>query len=82
MKATNVTVGDRSFPIYKDPATDTGTKKSAKGLLMVTQQDNAYVLVDNCTPEQEQSGCLREVYRNGDLLIETTLQEIRNRLNT
>lgn len=82
MKATNVTVGDHSFPIYKDPATDAGTKKSAKGLLMVTQQDNSYVLVDNCTPEQEQSGCLQEVYRNGDLLIETTLQEIRNRLNT
>ena len=49
---------------------------------MVTQQDNIYTLIDNCTPEQEQSGCLQEVYRDGDLLIETTLQEIRNRLNT
>lgn len=80
MKATYGEVNGEAREIFKDPVTDSGTKKSAKGLLRVDLVDGKYTLTDQCTPEQEQGGELKEVYRDGKLLIETTLSEIRERL--
>lgn len=66
--------------IFKDPKTDDGTKKSAKGLLKVEHDGTDYYLVDNCTVEQEKEGHLRTVFEDGKLLYETSLSEIRNLL--
>lgn len=66
--------------IFKDPITDNGTKKSARGLLRVEKEGEDYILYDNQTWEQEEQGCLKTVFENSKLIVETTLEEIRNRL--
>ena len=73
--------------IFKDPITDDGTKRSAKGLLSVHQQLDHngeklnIFMKDQCTWEQEQGGLLKTVFKDGKLVKETTLEEIRQRLN-
>lgn len=67
--------------IFKDPITDDGTKRSKKGLLKVTYDDNMNIVcADQCNKEQEKEGLLETVFFNGKLVKETTLQEIRDRL--
>ena len=70
--------------IFKDPATGDGMKKSAKGLLHVTKgagDDNSqYMLVDEVNWSNERNGELQEIFRDGQLKNQTTLQEIRQRL--
>ena len=67
--------------LFKDPITDDGTKKSAKGLLQVYQDETGtYRLKDQCTWEEERGGLLREVFRDGQLLVDQTLAEVRARV--
>ncbi len=81
MKATYGEVSGIGREIFKDPITDDGTKRSKKGLLKVTYDDNMNIVcADQCNWEQEQSGLLETVFKNGDLVKETTLEEIRIRL--
>lgn len=80
MKAIYAEVDGEAVAIYKDPATDDGTKKSAKGLLRVEKEGNDYVLHEQQTLEQFEGGELVPVFRNGELLVETTLAEMRARL--
>jgi nicotinamide phosphoribosyltransferase len=81
MKGTYGIVNGECREIFKDPITDGGTKKSAKGLLRVEKEDGKYVLYDQQTPLQELSGELQTVFRNGKLYNEHTLTEIRNRVS-
>lgn len=81
IKATWAQVDGKGYDIYKDPKTDNGLKKSARGLLRVDKVGNDYVLTDRCTREQEQGGELKEVFRDGKLLFETSLADIRARLS-
>ena len=67
-----------SYDIYKDPITDDGTKKSLKGLICVTEN---HEVLTQCTPEQESQGILQTIYENGEFHNQTTLTEIRERLN-
>lgn len=80
MKAIYAEVGDEQVDIYKDPATDDGTKKSARGLLRVEKEGDDYVLYEQQTLEQFSGGDLIPVFRDGRLLVTTTLDEIRARL--
>jgi len=80
MKAIYAEVDGEQVAIYKDPATDDGTKKSAKGLLRVEKEGDDYVLYQEQTLEQFDGGELVPVFRNGELLVETTLAEMRARL--
>lgn len=76
--------------IFKDPITDDGTKKSAKGLLCVKEimiadglgklHHSSYQMIDQCTPEQEEEGALLTVFLDGKLVKEYTLEEIRERI--
>ena len=79
-KATWARVDGIGYELYKDPKTDTGMKKSAKGLLRVDLVDGQYILKDCCTPEEEAGGELKEVFRDGKLLIDHTLKDIRERV--
>lgn len=79
-KATYCEVNGEARDIFKDPVTDDGMKKSAKGLLRVNKLDGEYVLQDCCTWEEEQGGELVEVFRDGVLLVDQTLAEIRARV--
>lgn len=80
MKATAGSVNGGLREIFKDPATDSGTKKSAKGLLRVEFENGSYVLYDQQTPEQEEQGCLQTVFKDGKMFNVQTLAEIRQRL--
>ncbi|OHX21892.1 nicotinate phosphoribosyltransferase [Chromobacterium sphagni] len=80
LKAVYAEVDGEAVDIYKDPATDDGTKKSAKGLVRVEEQDGRFVLFQQQTPEQAAGGALRTVFRDGELLHAQTLAEIRQRL--
>ena len=79
MKATYSEVDDKGVNICKDPATDDGTKKSAKGLLRVDNINGKLVLHDEVTKKME-GGLLQSIYKDGILLVDTSLQEIRKRI--
>lgn len=78
VKSTYVEVNGEQRPIFKDPVTDDGTKKSAKGLLQV---DENLELVNNCSWEEEEKGLLKIIYKDGVFRNLTTLTQIRNKLN-
>lgn len=82
-KATWAEVNGVGYDLFKAPKTDTGgMKKSAKGLLRVDLIDGEYVMRDQCTPEEEAGGELKEVFRDGKLLVDHTLAEIRARVQS
>ena len=81
MKATSVVVNGERREIFKDPITDDGVKKSAKGLVKVDKVNNEYVLVDQVTPAQENEGELKVIYEDGKFVNQVTLQEIRDKVN-
>ncbi|WP_310554702.1 nicotinate phosphoribosyltransferase [Flavobacterium sp.] len=80
MKATYGEVNGEGRAIFKDPITDDGTKKSAKGLMKIELENNIYKLIDEVTWEQEKQGELKEVFRDGTLLVDCTLIEIRKQI--
>jgi nicotinamide phosphoribosyltransferase len=82
MKATYGIVDGVPKNIFKDPITDRGFKKSAKGLLQVYEENRKIKLKDCCTPEEENQGLLQTVFIHGELLKDWSLIEIRERLNS
>lgn len=80
MKATYGEVNGVGREIFKDPITDDGTKKSAKGLIKIVKDNGVYKLIDQVTWQEEQEGELNEVFRDGKLLIDDNLSEIRKRV--
>ena len=79
IKATYGEVNGGGREIFKDPATDSGVKKSAKGLLRVEKENGEYVLYDQQTWEQEAQGELRVVFEDGEMKNIQTFEEIRER---
>lgn len=71
------------FEIFKDPITDDGLKKSAKGLLKVVQGENSLELKDQISWEElrEEDNLLSVVYKDGKFIKRTSLTEIRNKIN-
>ena len=82
MKATYVEVNGEGREIFKDPITDDGLKKSAKGLLYVQHNDinGDYELIDMVSRETEQKGELRTIFKDGKFYNETTLTDVREKL--
>jgi nicotinamide phosphoribosyltransferase len=82
MKATYGEVNGVGRDIFKDPKTDDGTKKSAKGLMQVYRDPatGKLALKDQCTWEEEGRGELKTVFKDGKLLVDWTLGEVRRRL--
>lgn len=78
-KATYCEIDGVAVNIYKDPKTD-ASKKSAKGLLCVGRVNDTYTLYDQQTWQQESTGELTTVFKDGKLVKETTLAEIRSKL--
>jgi nicotinamide phosphoribosyltransferase len=82
MKATYVEIDGIGREIFKDPITDDGTKKSAKGLLSVFLDDNLeYQLHDQVDWRTEQRGELKTIFKDGEYSNPITLTEIRQRVN-
>ena len=72
--------GVDEIEIYKDPATDDGTKKSAKCLVRVEKEGDDYVLYDQQTLEQFNSGEYKTVFLNSLILVRPQLREMRDTL--
>lgn len=77
----------KEYNIYKDPITDDGTKKSLKGLLKVDyvngygQEKPEIKVFTEQTSLQESTGLLQLIYEDGKFYNETSLTEIRKKLN-
>lgn len=69
--------------IFKDPITDDGVKKSAKGLMVVHLKDGQYILKDQATWEEVNApeNKLQVIFKDGQFFNETTLTAIRERIN-
>jgi len=80
MKATSGVVNGQRRDIFKDPKTDAGTKRSAKGLLRIERENGRLVLYDQQSELQETQGLLECVFENGVLRKSVTLAEIRARI--
>ena len=82
MKATYGEVEGEGREIFKDPITDDGTKKSAKGLMQVKLANGKYILTDQVSWEEEADSEFKEIFRDGKLLIDDSLAEIRKRVRS
>lgn len=80
VKATAAVVNGELYELSKDPKTDDGTKKSAKGLLRVEKEGDNFVLYDQQTLEQEHQGQLRTIFEDGVIWHLDVYREIRERL--
>lgn len=82
MKSTWCQVNGEGRVIFKDPKTDSGVKKSLKGLIYVSKDDNGkYFAVDNVNHDAEGTGYLKTVFLNGEILETPSLNDIRERIN-
>lgn len=86
IKATYCEIDDKPFPIFKNPK-DGGFKKSQKGCCRVyTRCDGSIYYEDELTWEQatdyeKHGNMLIPVFKDGELLKEQSLKEIRDRLH-
>jgi nicotinamide phosphoribosyltransferase len=67
----------KAVEIYKDPKTDGGTKKSAKGLTAVYEENGEFILKDQATWEEVKNCAFEQVFSNGKLICHTSLARIR-----
>lgn len=80
MKATATAVEGEFFEIYKDPATGSKLKQSAKGLLHVAYNDGELTLLDQVSPELESAGMLITRFKDGKFFNVENIDTIRKRL--
>ena len=83
IKATYCEINDEPYPIFKNPK-DGGFKKSQKGCCIVRLENGEYTFKDEYT-WKEASVCpenqLVTVFKDGKMVKEQSLQEIRNLLH-
>jgi nicotinamide phosphoribosyltransferase len=80
IKATHARIDGRDYELFKDPKTDSGMKKSARGLIRIELEDGHYVMYDQQTREQEAQGELQVVFENSQMVKMYTANEVRDRL--
>lgn len=85
LKATHAIINGEERFIYKDPKTDNANfKKSQKGMCYVYRSGDDILYKDELTiKEQEElkDNLLETVFKNGKLIKDYSLREIRNRLH-
>lgn len=81
MKATAGTIDGTDVEIFKDPKTDDGLKKSAKGFMVIEKDENGeFILVDQVTKVETDGGYFEDVFVDGKLVKDQSLSEIRQLL--
>lgn len=80
MKATWAQVNGFGRAIYKDPKTDNGLKKSARGLLRVDEVDGQLTLREDVSWAEELDGELQLVFCDGHAANLQTIDTIRERV--
>lgn len=86
VKATWVEINGEGISIFKDPVTDSGMKKSARGRITVIWEDEDYKLVDDTFGtchglEGSAQDMLRTVWEDGKFRKEYTFTEVRENLH-
>ena len=80
IKATYCEIEDKPYPIFKNPK-DGGFKKSQKGCCVVYEDlsfKDGFTWEEACTNEENQ---LIPVFKDGKLLVEQNLQQVRAKLH-
>lgn len=67
----------KGIEIFKDPKTDSGMKKSAKGLTAVYEKDGHFVMKDQATWDEVKNCAYVQVFADGKITKDWTLAEIR-----
>lgn len=85
MKATSAVVNGVQRSLFKDPVTDDGTKKSAKGRLSVQRsavpgQIGQLLVINEATPEQEANSFLTPVWIDGKFVRKQSFADVRETL--
>lgn len=79
IKATWAEVDGIGYALQKDPITDNGTKKSARGRLALTKSDIGEIkLIEEATPEDESNSLLQPVWVDGKFVTTQTFAEVRD----
>ena len=82
MKATWCQVNGEGREIFKDPKTDSGMKKSLKGLIRVCQDKLGNLFAVDCvSKEEEEKSLLQTVFKDGVIRKGYTLADIRKNVN-
>lgn len=88
IKATYCEIDGKPYHIFKDPKTDrtasNNFKKSQKGCCLVTKVDGEYQFVDGLDwdiASNDPANELRTIFKDGKMVIDERLSDIRNRLN-
>lgn len=82
IKATHAVINGKAHELFKDPKTDSGVKKSAKGYICVKLEDGKYVQYDCQTKEQSDGGELVTVFEDSKMVKMWTLSEVRDRIDS
>ncbi|MBC9927290.1 nicotinate phosphoribosyltransferase [Leucobacter sp. cx-169] len=83
VKATWALVDGVGYDLQKDPITDSGMKKSARGRLAVFPDENGELyLVEQATAEQEAASELQPVWTDGRFIRKQTFAEVREVLGS
>lgn len=77
IKLTYAKIENKKVNVSKDPITDSGTKKSLKGLLKVNED---FTVKQECTEEEEAQGLLQVIYEDGKFFNTVSFPEIRERV--
>lgn len=80
LKSTMCVINGEQKNIFKDPATDDGTKRSNTGVVAVVDNGFGYECMDGLALEHSVFDMMRTVFENGRLIIDDSLSTIRNRL--
>ena len=81
IKATAGRINGKIVEIYKDPKTDSGLKKSARGLLQIIKNGDNFELKDQASEKEEMNSELQLIFSNGKLVKSFNLAEIRDRID-
>jgi nicotinamide phosphoribosyltransferase len=80
IKATFGIVNGEPRELFKDPKTDDGTKKSARGLIRVEFEDGRFVMYDRQDAQGESLGLMEVVFCDGEVKRTDSITSIRRRL--
>ena len=80
VKATHAIINGKDTPLFKNPKTDNG-KRSQRGAVMVYHEDGELKYKDGLTmqefEEQKENSALQTIFKDGKLLYEQSLEDIR-----
>lgn len=83
IKSTMCEINGNSKPIYKDPITDDGIKKSQTGVVVVTKDSSGDLICkDGLSFHHNELDELKYIFRDGVLLVDEVLSAIRERLSS